>query len=269
MPVTCSPTAPPPALTQMPELEVVPVDDASFDDIPEPARTGARCQTCDYWERIDGGREAPGADDPGATARASLKRGRLLAAHGVTGPYAMLGYRTDTVDRVAVAYAQFGPMSVYPRAQSIRDRYPQLPESPAPWVVTCLQVTPESGDGPTRQQFGTELLEAVCAELDRRGITAVEAYPEVVAEAWMPSPGPVALYESAGFERVAGDEHYPVYRRELSGETAADAWSDLLRAAAPDEGDDWPLPVPGTPSGDDFFRLPPEKPKRPNPFGDD
>ena len=51
--------------------------------------------------------------------------------------------------------------------------------------------------------------------------------------------------------------------------TDADAWSDLLRAAKPDEGDDWPLPRPSTPDADDFFRLPPEKPKRPNPFGDD
>ena len=37
----------------------------------------------------------------------------------------------------------------------------------------------------------------------------------------------------------------------------------------PDEGDDWPLPMPPTPDADDFFRLPPEKPKRPNPFGED
>ena len=31
----------------------------------------------------------------------------------------------------------------------------------------------------------------------------------------------------------------------------------------------WPLPLPKTPDADDFFRLPPERPKRPNPFGDD
>jgi hypothetical protein len=68
---------------------------------------------------------------------------------------------------------------------------------------------------------------------------------------------------------VAGDERFPVYRRELSGETDVDAWSGLLRAAAPDEGDDWPLPLPKAPDADDFFRLPAERPKRPNPFGDD
>lgn len=253
----------------MPELEAVLVDETTFDEIPDPVQSGARCRTCDYWERIDGGRDAPDPDGPDASARTALKRSRLLAGREVSGSYAMLGYQTDAVDRVAVGYAQFGPLSAYPRAQSIRDRYPQLPESPPPWVVTCLQVATTAGDGPTREQLGVELLEAVCAELDRRGITAVEAYPEVVADGWTPSPGPVSLYERGGFERVAGDEHYPVYRRELSGETDAEAWSGLLRASAPDEGDDWPLPLPPTPDADDFFRLPPERPKRPNPFGED
>ena len=48
----------------MPELELVLLDEASFDDIPDPAQPGARCQTCDYWERLDGGREAPAAEPP-------------------------------------------------------------------------------------------------------------------------------------------------------------------------------------------------------------
>jgi hypothetical protein len=67
---------------------------------------------------------------------------------------------------------------------------------------------------------------------------------------------------------VAGDDRYPVYRRELSGEGAVVGWGDLLaRTAPPDEGDDWPLPLPQGPSDEDVFRLP-EKPKRPNPFGE-
>ena len=180
----------------------------------------------------------------------------------------MLAIRTDAVTREAVGFGQFGPLSAYPRAQAIRDRYPQLPQSPAPWVVTCLQVSSQVGGGPEREAIGAQLLEAICAELDRRGIIAVEAYPEVVADAWIPSPGPASAYETARFERAAGDERYPVFRRELSGETDADAWSDLLRAAQPDEDDGWPLPLPKAPDADDFFRLPPEKPKRPNPFGD-
>jgi hypothetical protein len=250
----------------MPELELVLLDEASFDEIPDPAQPGARCQTCDYWERIDGGREAPAADSTDATTRSTLKRQRLLGARDMSGSYAMLAYRTDAVERTAVGYAQFGPLSAYPRAQTIRERYPQLPESPPPWVITCLQVT---GSGDDRDLAGVELLRGVCSELDRRGIIAVEAYPEGVGDPWLPSPGPASVYEAAQFERVAGDDRFPVYRRELTGETDADAWSDLLRAAAPDEGDDWPLPLPPKDDPDDLFRLPPEGPKRPNPFGDD
>ncbi len=251
----------------MSELAFEAVDETSFDDIPEPAQPGARCQTCDYGERLDGGRDAPEADAPDANARASLKRRRLLAGRDVSGSYAMVAYSIDTVRRLAVGYAQFGPLSAYPRAQSIRDRYPALPESPAPWVITCLQVSPEAGD---RESAGRQLLEAVCSELDSRGITAVEAYPEHAADAWRPSPGPASVYEAAGFERAAGDDRFPVYRRELTGETDADAWSGLLRASRPDdEGDDWPLPLPPKADSDDLFRLPPERPKRPNPFGED
>lgn len=253
----------------MPELDFQLLDEASFDEIPAPAQPGARCQTCDHWERLEGGREAPEASAREVTSRAALKRGRLLAGRSLAGAYAMLAYRVDTVGRTSVGYAQFGPLSAYPRAQAIRDRYPQLPESPAPWVVTCVQVSGDLHDADARQRTAVELLSAVCADLDRRGIIAVEAYPEGVEDAWLPSPGPASVYQSAGFERAAGDDRFPVYRRELSGETDPDAWSGLIRASTPDEGDEWPLPLPPTPDADDFFRLPPEKPKRPNPFGDD
>ncbi|MBA4169453.1 MAG: hypothetical protein H0X68_03500 [Chloroflexi bacterium] len=250
----------------MPELTFELLDEANFDDVPAPTQPGGRCQTCDYWERIDGGRDAPGADAPDAGARASLKRRRLLAGRSVSGSYAMLAYRTDSVDRASIGYAQFGPLSVYPRAQSIRDRYPELPESPAPWIITCLQVTADADDRP---DAGAALLDAVCNELDGRGITAVEAYPEGATDGWLPSAGPSSVYEAAGFERITGDDRFPVYRRELTGETNADAWSDLLRASKPaDDDDGWPLPLPKR-DPDDLFRLPPERPKRPNPFGDD
>lgn len=252
----------------MAELEFALLDENSFDDIPLPAQPGARCQSCDYWERLDGGREAP-AEGGHPIARATAKRNRLLAARAIGGSYAMVAYLTDAVDRKAVGYLQFGPLSAYPRAQTIRDRYPQLPDSPSPWVITCLQVSPDVGGAERRDSYGTALLEAACDELDRRGIIAVEAYPEGLPDAWLPSPGPPALYAAAGFERAAGDERYPVFRRELTGETDAGAWSGLLRAAEPadDEGA-WPLPLPKGPSEDDLFRLPP-KPKRPNPFGDE
>jgi len=194
------------------------VDEDTIPAIPAPARPGARCQTCDYWERLDGARE----HDDSAGAR-DLKRNRLMAGAALAGSYGMLAWNGDD----AVGFAQFGPLSAYPRAQSIRERYPDLPDSPSPWVITCLQVVPDAGD---RETTGYALLEAVCADLDGRGIIAVEAYPESAIDPWQPSPGPASVYLAAGFSQAAGDERYPVYRRELGSASAPDP-----RSAAGDE----------------------------------
>ncbi len=238
------------------------IDAVSFASIPAPAMLGARCQTCDYWERLDGRREASDSE-----AAADLKLSRLMAGARLAGTYGMLAWQTDASgDRVAIGWAQFGPISAYPRAQVIRERYPSLPDSPAPWVVTCLQVVPET---PEREGAAVSLLGAVCDELDRRGIIAVEAYPEGVADPWSLSPGPASVYEAAGFALAAGEERFPVYRRELEGASADVGWGDLLsHTPRPDEGEEWPLPLPKGPKEEDLFRLPP-KPSRPNPFGDD
>lgn len=65
-----------------------------------------------------------------------------------------------------------------------------------------------------------------------------------MADPWLPSPGPASVYEAADFERAAGDDRYPVFRRELSGETDAAAWSGLLRRADPADEDGRRLTVP-------------------------
>ncbi len=246
----------------MAELAFSLVDAASFGAIPAPAKPGARCQTCDYWERLDGSRDA--AD---SSAGRELKLSRLMAGARLAGAYGMLAWRTDAAgDRVAVGWAQFGPISAYPRAGMIRERYPELPDSPAPWVITCLQV---AADGDDRESIARDLLGRVCDELDGRGITAVEAYPERADDPWLHSPGPASVYEAVRFEHVAGDDRYPVMRRELGDAGSEVGWGDLLARTKPaDEGDEWPLPLPTGPSEDDLFKLP-EKPKRPNPFGDD
>ena len=48
---------------------------------------------------------------------------------------------------VAAAYAQFGPLSAYPRAQRLRELYPQLPDAPLPAVITCIASTREARGG--------------------------------------------------------------------------------------------------------------------------
>jgi hypothetical protein len=120
-----------------------------------------------------------------------------------------------------------------------------------------------------RMAAAAALLNAVCVDLERRGIIAVEAYPEEAPDQWQPSPGPASVYLACGFALAAGDDRFPVYRRELGETEAGIEWGDLLsQVPAVDEGEAWPLPLPKEPSEDDLFRLPP-KPTRPNPFGDD
>jgi ribosomal protein S18 acetylase RimI-like enzyme len=252
----------------MDDLDFSLVDESNFGEIPAPARPGARCQSCDYWEHVNGRREPGEATESDLAARERLKLGRLSAGNRLGGSYGMLALQTDAGgSRRTLGWAQFGPISIYPRAQAIRDRYPQLPGSPAPWVITCLQVAP---DFEGRDGIAARLLDAVCAELDRRGVSVVEVYPELARDPWQPPPGPAPIYAAGGFDRAVEDERYPVYRRELTGATD-EAWPDeLMRGARQEDDDDgWPLPLPKQPDADDFFRLPPDRPKRPNPFGED
>jgi ribosomal protein S18 acetylase RimI-like enzyme len=93
--------------------------------------------------------------------------GRGLA---VFGSYAKVALDGD----VALGYAQFGPLSAYPRAQRLRDLYPQLPDAPLPAVITCVATTSEA----RRQGYARALVLAVCDDLAERGFAAVEAYPE-------------------------------------------------------------------------------------------
>jgi hypothetical protein len=242
------------------ELRFTLVDGANFDRVPDPHLPGASCRSCDYWETLDGAR-----DGPTTQSRRATKLARLTAGARLAGSYGIVADRADVADdAAAVAYAQFGPISIYPRAQAIRDRYPELPDSPPPYVITCLQV--RVPDATERAAIGEAMLREVCAELDRRGVVGVEAYPESVADAWLPSPGPPSLYRAAGFAHVAGDGRYPVYRIELAGSGADLAWPAELLAPR-DAGDDWPLPVPPPPA-DDAWPIPP-KPRIRNPFGED
>jgi hypothetical protein len=133
---------------------------------------------------------------------------RLLARGlGVIGTYA----KVLLVDDVAVAYAQFGPLTAYPRAQRVRDLYPQLPDAPLPAVITCIATTATA----RREGHGLRLVAATCDDLAGRGFAAVEAYPQVGAPLDATSAATPAFWERAGFVMAATDERFPVMRREL------------------------------------------------------
>ena len=115
------------------------------------------------------------------------------------------------MDDAPVAYAQFGPLSAYPRAQRLRELYPQLPDAPLPAVITCVSTTPEArGAG-----HALALVADVCGELARRGFAAVEAYPDFGVALDATSAATPAFWVRAGFAIAVHDDRFPVVRREL------------------------------------------------------
>jgi hypothetical protein len=133
---------------------------------------------------------------------ALLDRGR-----GIFGTYAKVGL----LDGTPVAYAQFGPLSAYPRAQRVRDLYPQLPASPLPAVVTCIATTHEARAG----GHARALVASVCDDLAGRGFAAVETYPEVGLRPDATSAATPSFWVACGFVVAVDDERFPVMRREL------------------------------------------------------
>jgi GNAT superfamily N-acetyltransferase len=131
--------------------------------------------------------------------------GRGLA---IFGSYAKVLLADDR----PVAYAQFGPLSAYPRALRLRDLYPQLPQAPLPAVITCIATTAEARG----QGHALRLVEAVCDDLAGRGFAAVEAYPEAGARPDATSAASPAFWIAAGFRLAVDDERFPVVRRELA-----------------------------------------------------
>jgi GNAT superfamily N-acetyltransferase len=144
---------------------------------------------------------------PSVAADAPRKLGLLSRGLAVFGSYA----KVLEVDGEAVAYAQFGPLSAYPRAQRLRELYPRLPASPLPAVITCIATTAAARRG----GHARRLVGAVCDDLAGRGFSAVEAYPERRARPEATSAATVEFWLGCGFALAVDDERFPVVRREL------------------------------------------------------
>ena len=136
------------------------------------------------------------------------KVGLLGRGLAVFGSYA----KVLLLDDAPAAYAQFGPLSAYPRAQRLRDLYPQLPAAPLPAVITCIATTAEArGAG-----HAARLVEVVTDDLAARGFAAVEAYPERGARPDATSAAAPEFWLTVGFTLAVDDERFPVVRRELA-----------------------------------------------------
>jgi ribosomal protein S18 acetylase RimI-like enzyme len=150
---------------------------------------------------------APPPTDPRPGADVPRKLRLLTRGLVVFGSYA----KVLLVDGAPMAYAQFGPLSAYPRAQQIRDLYPALPSSPLPAVITCV-----STSGAVRGAgLGAQLVTAVIADLASRGFAAVEAYPDLTLTEDEASAAHPRFWERCGFAIAIADERYPVMRTEL------------------------------------------------------
>ena len=150
---------------------------------------------------------APRLARPTVGADAPRKLGLLGRGLGVFGSYA----KVVLVDGQPVAYAQFGPLSAYPRALRLRELYAQLPDAPLPAVITCVATTAEArGRG-----HATHLVAVICDDLAERGFAAVEAYPEAGARSDATSAATPAFWIEAGFRLAVDDARFPVMRREL------------------------------------------------------
>jgi len=147
---------------------------------------------------------------PGAAPKLALL-GRGLAVFGSYAKVLLVADEAADGGERPVAYAQFGPLSAYPRALRVRELYPRLPQSPLPAIITCVAVTA----GSREQGHALALVEAICTDLAGRGFAAVEAYPEIGPAPDATSAATPAFWERAGFTVVVPDERYPVVRRDL------------------------------------------------------
>ncbi len=150
----------------------------------------------------------PPRERPSVGVGAPRKLQLLGRGLGVAGSYAKVLLRNDA----PAVYAQFGPLTAYPRAQRTRDLYPALPDAPLPAVITCIASTAEARHlGLARRR-----VEVVCDELEARGFTAVEAYPEVGTRPDATSAATPVFWETVGFARAIDDARFPVMRREFA-----------------------------------------------------
>jgi hypothetical protein len=144
---------------------------------------------------------------PSVGSEGPRKLGLLGRGLAVFGSYA----KVLLVDDAPTVYAQFGPLSAYPRAQRLRELYRQLPDAPLPAVITCIATT-STGRGEGHAQ---RLVEAICDDRAGRGFAAVEAYPERGARADATSAATPEFWLSVGFRLAVDDDRFPVLRRYL------------------------------------------------------
>jgi GNAT superfamily N-acetyltransferase len=141
----------------------------------------------------------------GRAEHASLVRAGDPAGHG------LVAFEGEE----AVGWMKLVPRASVPklRSQSVY-RALDLGDDEGVWSIGCFLVVP----GRRRQGVAHALVRAAPDFVRAWGGRAVEAYPRRTSEpmhdeqAWL---GPESLFVAHGFELVAGDGPYPIYRKTL------------------------------------------------------
>lgn len=150
----------------------------------------------------------------------SKNRDELRAALGTAEGHGLIAIDQGGGRELADGQAILGWMKLVPQPTLhkllIRSPYKGL-ESAEVWSIGCFLVDPEH----RRRGVATALVRGAIAHAETHGITTLEAYPRVFegmhdAEQWT---GPMAMFESLGFEVHRDQAQYPVLRRITSSRT--------------------------------------------------
>jgi len=116
-----------------------------------------------------------------------------------------------------VGWMKLTPRTAVPKLRNLPTyRSLDLGDDAGAFSIGCFLVHPEHRKGGVASALALAAPEIVRAW----GGQSIDAYPHVVdrpmydEEAWM---GPASLFTKAGFEKVAGENPYPVLRRSLGG----------------------------------------------------
>lgn len=200
-------------------VRVIPVADASWDDVRTVFGTRGDASTCwcQYF-KVDAA--AWKAKDHGAAFQRALCE-QVDAARSArrAGPGVLAYLGSDAEGWQPVGWAAVEPRPAYPRVLAGRmvpgSAHPD-PDDAGIWAITCFVVRV----GFRRRGIAAALLEGAVDEARRGGALAVEAYPVDTGGAKVSSAdlyhGPLSAFEAAGFE-ITGrpSEGRAVVRLEL------------------------------------------------------
>ncbi|MFC5285537.1 GNAT family N-acetyltransferase [Actinokineospora guangxiensis] len=171
-----------------------------------------QCRSCVYWELAPHLKEQ--AEEFGTT---ELEKEAWVSS--VLLEWGSCG-RIVYSDKLPVGFVFYAPPNAVPRSAA----FPTSPVSPDAVVLTGFHVLPEFRKG----GLGRMLIQAVAADLTRRGVKAIEAFGDMDPHEDHSCVVPAAFLSSVGFKTVRPHPRWPRLRLELR---SAITWKEDVEAA--------------------------------------